>query len=71
MTIYTQAHLDTLDEALASGVLLVDFGDRKVRYLDYDDMVRARERVYKALRRAAGYDDSGIRKTVLSPLSNL
>lgn len=45
----TQADLDALDEAIASGTLQVRFADRQVTYRSLDEMLRIRARMDRAL----------------------
>ena len=42
---YTQADLDAVDEAIASGALLVKYNDREVRYRSLDDLYRIRNNI--------------------------
>ncbi len=51
---YTQAHLDALQEALASGELRVRFADREVTYRSIEELKSAIATVQAALEAAAG-----------------
>jgi hypothetical protein len=46
---FTQADLDALDAAIASGELSVGYGDRRVTYRSLDELLRAREIMARAL----------------------
>lgn len=48
-TPYTQATLDALDEAIASGHLRVKYADKEVQYRSMDELLRARAHVAKQL----------------------
>lgn len=37
---YTREHLETLKEAIALGVLEIDYGDRRLKYRSLDEMER-------------------------------
>lgn len=39
---FTQAHLDAIDEAIASGALTVKYSDKEVTYRSFDDLMKAR-----------------------------
>lgn len=47
---WTQAQLDALDEAIASGSLVVRHGDKAVTYRSFDEMVRIRDRIVAQLK---------------------
>jgi hypothetical protein len=51
---WTQAHLDAVEAAIASGELTVHFGDRTVTYRSMDDLFRARAVIKDALQSEAG-----------------
>ena len=53
-TSYTQADLDSLKRALASGTRRVQFGDRSVEYASVDDLKKAISTVQAALDAQAG-----------------
>jgi len=40
---FTQAQLDALEAAIASGTLEVRYGDKTVRYQSTSDMIKARD----------------------------
>lgn len=46
---FTQAQLDSLREAYASGILTVKHGDKIVTYRSLDDMARLISQIEKAL----------------------
>lgn len=46
---YSQAQLDALDEAIASGALTVKYADKEVTYRSLNDMLRIRELMAKSL----------------------
>lgn len=46
---FTQNDLDTLDAAIASGVLKVKYKDKEVTYASMDDLLKARALVLKSL----------------------
>ena len=48
-TVYTQTHLDNLDEAIANGHLSVKYADKEVKYRSLDEMMRIRAHIAKAL----------------------
>lgn len=39
---FTQAHLDAIDEAIASGALTVKYSDKEVTYGSFDDLMKRR-----------------------------
>lgn len=41
-TTYTQEQLDALNAAIASGALVVEYGDKRVEYRSLNDMIRTR-----------------------------
>ena len=51
---YTQAMLDKLDEAIATGALRITHNGKTVEYRSMNDMVRARNMIEKKLAEAAG-----------------
>jgi hypothetical protein len=40
---YTQIQLDALETAIAQGALSVQFGERKITYNSYTEMIRLRD----------------------------
>lgn len=46
---WTQADLDALDEAIASGATSVKHGDKTVSYQSIDQMLKARDRIARAI----------------------
>lgn len=46
---FTQAQLDKLEEAIATGALEVEYGDKRVRYRSMAEMLQARELMARAL----------------------
>lgn len=42
---YSQADLDALDKAIASGTLEVQYADRRVKYRSMDELLQARQHV--------------------------
>jgi hypothetical protein len=51
---YTQSQLDTLEAAIASGVLTVHYGDRTVTYHSLAEMRALRGEMKKEIAAAAG-----------------
>lgn len=51
---YTQADLDALDRAIASGQLEVQYADRRVRYRSMDELMTARQHVAQQIATASG-----------------
>jgi hypothetical protein len=51
---WTQAQLDAIEAAIASGELTVHFGDRSVTYRSMDDLLKARAVIKDALQSEAG-----------------
>ena len=49
MTAFTQADLDALEQAIASGQLEVRIGDRKVVYRTLDEMLKIRTMMRSSL----------------------
>lgn len=49
MTNYTAEHLKRLDEAIARGVLSVQYEDRRTQYRSLDEMLRIRALMRRAL----------------------
>jgi hypothetical protein len=49
---YSQADLDTLDKAIASGALSLELAGRKVTYRSVDELLKARDHVAGELARA-------------------
>ncbi len=62
---WTQAQLDAIEAAIASGELTVHFGDRSVTYRSMDDLVKARAVIKDALESQSGTlpDRSSLVKT--------
>jgi len=60
---YTQAQRDALREALASGVLTVQYGDKRVTYRSVGELREALAEVEAALARDAGTRVRQIRVT--------
>lgn len=54
-TSFTQEQLDALEEAIASGVLTVEYTDKKVTYRSMSEMMQARD----LIRRRLGLVSSG------------
>lgn len=50
---YTQTQLDALDEAIASGTLVVMYDGKRVEYRSLDELMRARRIVERGLSGAA------------------
>ena len=46
---FTQADLDAINEAIASGAVEVEYADKKVRYRSLDDMKRVRTEIENEL----------------------
>jgi len=46
---FSQAQLDALDEALATGALSVKYADRSVTYRSLSDMIALRDRMARTL----------------------
>ncbi len=55
---FSQANLDALEAAIASGTLEVRMGDRLVRYQDTDKMIKARDLIKDQLAVATPTDRS-------------
>lgn len=51
---YSQADLDALDKAIASGTLSVQYGDRRVQYRSMDELLLARRHVADQIAAATG-----------------
>lgn len=51
---FTQDDLDALDEAIASGELSVDFGDRKVVYRSIEQLKSAKAHIESCMAKASG-----------------
>ncbi len=62
---WTQAQLDAIESAIASGELTVHFGDRTVTYRSMDDLVKARSMIKDELATQSGNagDRSSLVKT--------
>lgn len=61
---FTQAQLDALDEAIAEGVLVVEYQDKKVRYRSLAEMKSIREMMVAdlCLQDATGIGGTGSRR---------
>ena len=46
---FTQDDLDAIEEAIASGALIVEYNDRKVEYRKMGDLIKARNLIRKKL----------------------
>jgi hypothetical protein len=46
---FTQAQLDALEEAIASGSLSVQYGDKKITYQSQAEMLKARDLIRRSL----------------------
>lgn len=53
MADFTQAHLDALTTAIASGELTVRYGDTTVTYRSLDELLRVRDMVKAGLQSAS------------------
>jgi len=53
MADFTQAHLDALNTAIASGELTVRYGDTTVTYRSLDELLRVRDMVKSDLQSSA------------------
>lgn len=51
---WTQAQLDAIEAAIASGELSVQFGDRTITYRSMEDLLKARAVIKDALASDAG-----------------
>lgn len=51
--VYTQADLDNLDKAIASGALSLELAGRKVTYRNVDELLKARGHVAGLIAQAA------------------
>lgn len=49
MASFTQDQLDSLEAAIAEGVLVVEYKDKKVQYRSVDEMLKIRELMREAL----------------------
>lgn len=54
MSNFTQEQLDTLEEAIASGVLIVEYSDKKVTYRSMKEMLIARDLMRRKLGLTSG-----------------
>jgi hypothetical protein len=59
---YTQADLDRLDRAIASGVLTVEVAGRRMTYQDVDALLKARSHVASQLAGVGAQPRSGATK---------
>lgn len=50
---FTQQQLDKLEDAIAQGVLEVQYQDKKVTYRSLDEMMRVRDRIRESLGKAS------------------
>ena len=62
---FTTEDLKKLDQAIASGTLLVRFADREVRYQTSSELLKVRDAIRRELgitprRRIVGYYDKGL-----------
>lgn len=46
---FTQAQLDALDAAIASGTLTIRHGEKTITYQSFDDLLKAREMIARSL----------------------
>ncbi len=46
---FTQAQLDAIEEAIASGAMKVKYADKEVTYQSMSDLLRARDTIRRAL----------------------
>lgn len=60
---WTQTQLDTLEAAIAQGVLTVEYGDKRVTYQSMADMLRLREKMIAELRPGSTSNVRGVRLT--------
>jgi hypothetical protein len=51
---YTETDLDKIKKVIASGSLLVDYGDRKVRYRNISDLYSIRDLMIAEIAQTAG-----------------
>lgn len=51
---YSQADVDALDKAIASGTLSVQYGDRRVQYRSMDELLQARQHVANQIAASTG-----------------
>lgn len=51
---FSQTDLDAIDRAIASGVLRVEFADRRVEYQSMADLLRARAAIAGAVTQSSG-----------------
>jgi hypothetical protein len=49
MASWTQADLAALEAAIAKGVLIVEYNDKRVRYRSLDEMLKIRDLMLKSL----------------------
>ncbi len=66
---WKQSDLDSIDEAIKSGELLVDFGDRKIRYRNFNELREIRAYIKGQIDSEAGTADTnafpmGIHRTL-------
>ncbi len=52
--VWTDADLEAIDEAIIASELLVDFGHRKIRYKNQEDMFAARAFIVKMIKQTNG-----------------
>jgi hypothetical protein len=50
---YSQADLDSLDKAIASGALSLELAGRKISYRNVDELLKARDHVASQLAKAS------------------
>lgn len=68
---YTQSDLDAINATIKSGDLLVDYGDRKIRYRDLDDLYRIRRDIENSIAIEAGNRPSPLSRHINVPVRNL
>lgn len=49
MAIWTKDDLDTIEIAIAGGVLKIEYNDREVTYRSMNDLIKARELIRRSL----------------------
>jgi 5-keto 4-deoxyuronate isomerase len=66
---FTQAQIDALDTAIASGTLRVRHGDKDITYRSVDEMMAARSAMVRALA-TDSYPTRGIPRVQLADFSD-
>lgn len=65
----TQAHLDALEQAIATGATFVEYEDKKIRYRDLDEMERVADRLRCVLTPTGGGPPAGSIRLIYAEFS--